>query len=56
MNSRIQINTQAQQLFFKLGCGMVEFIEIYKEEGSKLFFKAGSGKFHILKEELASYQ
>jgi len=53
---RISINDNYKQLFWKLGCGLVEYIEIYNEDGDKLYFKAGTGRFHMLREELADYQ
>lgn len=58
MNQRIRltINDKAKQLFQKLGVGTVNYIEIYREEGNKIYFKAGNGRFHVTKEELADYQ
>jgi len=53
---RISINENYKQLFWKLGCGLVEYIEIYNEDGDKLYFRAGNGRFHMLRSELAEYQ
>jgi len=36
----------------KFGLGIVEKIEIYRKENNKIFFKAGSGRFHMEEEEL----
>lgn len=53
---RISINDTYKQLFWKLGCGQVEYIEIYNEDGDKLYFRAGCGRFHMLRHELTGYQ
>lgn len=56
MNETIYINESAKEIFRNLGVGIVDFITIYRKEGDKLFFSAGTGKFHMLKEELDSYR
>lgn len=51
-NKTIYINTKFSNLMSKFGLGIVEKIEIYRKENNKVFFKAGSGRFHMEEEEL----
>jgi hypothetical protein len=56
MTETIYINTKAKDLFKKLGCGIIDTITIYRKEDGKLFFRAGSGKFHCYENELEEYR
>lgn len=55
MNERVYINQILSETFRNLGCGLVDYIDIYRKEGEKLFFKAGNGKFHMTYSELKEY-
>lgn len=54
MNKEIvYINKSARALFKKLGCGDIDYITIYKKQGSDIFFSAGyKGKFKSDQEEI----
>lgn len=56
MTEIIQINSKAKAMFAKLGCGYISNITIYRKEGSKIFFRAGSGKFHCYENELEEFR
>lgn len=40
MNTIIYINEEYQELFAKIGCGIVKQIEIYRKDSGKLYFTA----------------
>lgn len=52
MTERVYINSELSDNFAKLGCGIVDYVDVYRIEGDKLFFTAGTGKFHLTKAEL----
>lgn len=56
MIERVYINSELSENFRNLKCGIVDYVDVYRIEGDKVFFKAGTGKFHLTKEELASYR
>jgi len=51
-NKIIYINTKFSNLMSKFGLGIVDRIEIYRKENNKVFFKAGTGRFHMEEEEI----
>jgi len=55
MNERVYINSELSENFRNLGCGIVDYVDVYRVEGDKVFFTAGSGKFHLTKGELKDY-
>jgi hypothetical protein len=55
MNEVIYLNEKSKEVFRNLGCGIVDYITIYRTEGPKLFFSAGPGRFHMMEDELESY-
>lgn len=56
MNERIYIKEELKETFRNLGVGIVDFIEVYKIVGDKIYFSAGSGKFHMTREELSLHR
>lgn len=57
MNETVYINSELTENFRELGVGNnVTSIKIYRVEGDKCFFRAGSGKFWMTKSEIKSYQ
>ena len=55
MKDKIYINEELKDMFKKMGCGIVDYIEIYKVENDKAYFTAGIGKFHLTLKELEEY-
>lgn len=56
MNERIYIKEELKETFRNLGCGIVDYIEVYRTHADKLYFTAGSGKFHMTRSELEDYK
>jgi len=52
MEERVYITETFKQELSNLGCQAVDYIDIYRKEGGKVFFQAGKCKFHFSKEEL----
>ena len=52
MTERVYIKEELKETFCKLGVGIVDYIDIYRIEGDKVFFTAGRGKFHMTRTEL----
>lgn len=52
MEERVYITETFKQELVNLGCVAVDYIDIYRREGSKIFFQAGKCKFHFTKDEL----
>jgi hypothetical protein len=52
MIERVYINSELSENFRNLKCGIVDYVDVYRIEGDKVFFKAGTGKFHLTKDEL----
>jgi len=48
----IYVNSEFIENMKALGVGLISYIEVYKREKDKIFFKAGRGKFHVTPEEL----
>ena len=46
------INEDLTETFRNLGCGNVKVVYIYRTHGDKIFFRAGTGKFHMTRDEL----
>jgi hypothetical protein len=55
MKHRVYIKDHLKETFANLGLGNVDHITVYRVEGEKYFFSAGSGKFSATKEEMADY-
>ena len=52
-NEIVYINKGARELFKKLGCGVIDYITIYKKQGEDIYFSAGyKGKFKSDQEEI----
>jgi hypothetical protein len=56
MNERIYIKEELKETFRVLGCGLVDYIDIYRVHNDKHYFTAGSGKFHMTKAELSEHR
>ena len=52
MEERVYITEAFKQELLNLGCQPVDYIDIYRKEGDKIFFQAGMCKFHFSKQEL----
>ena len=52
MEERVYITEEFKQELTNLGCSPVNYITIYRTEGSKVFFSADKCKFHVTKQEL----
>ena len=52
MEERVYITETFKQELVNLGCQSVDYIDIYRKEGNKIFFQAGMCKFHFSKQEL----
>ena len=52
MEERVYITEAFKQELLNLGCQSVDYIDIYRREGGKIFFQAGKCKFNFSKEEL----
>jgi len=48
----IYINEATKALFKKIGCGIIDYITIYRKEGTDWFISAGNGKFKSDEEEI----
>lgn len=55
MNERIYIKEELKEMFRNMNLGLIDYIEVYRVENNKHYFTAGSGKFHLTKEELDLY-
>jgi hypothetical protein len=55
MNERIYIKEELKETFRVLGCGIVDYIDVYKVHGNKYYFTAGNGKFHMTRDELLEH-
>lgn len=55
MNEIVYITEPLKENFRILGCGLVDYVEIYRTEGDKVYFKAGNGKFNMTRSELEEY-
>ena len=53
---KIYINSDFKSLLWNMSCGAVDYITVYRIEGSKVFFSAGSGRFHATPEEIETYK
>jgi hypothetical protein len=56
MNERVYIKEELKEIFRGMGCGLVDYIEVYRVESNKYFFRAGPGRFHLTKEDLQYYK
>ena len=56
MNERVYIKEALKETFRVLGCGLVDYVEVYRVQGDKYYFTAGSGKFHMTRSELQEYR
>lgn len=55
--NKIYIKDDLKQQLCNLNCGFnQDYIEVYRREGSKVFFKYGKCKLHITDEELENYR
>ena len=52
MEERVYITEAFKQELVNLGCQAVDYIDIYRREGGKIFFQANKCKFHFTKQEL----
>lgn len=52
MEERVYITETFKQELVNLGCEAVDYIDIYRQESSRIFFQAGKCKFHFSKQEL----
>lgn len=52
MEERVYITETFKQELVNLGCEAVDYIDIYRKEGSRIFFQANKCKFHFSKQEL----
>lgn len=57
MEDTIKVKKSFSKTLVELGCGTeCEEITVYKKEGDKIFFKVGSCKLHLLKDEFEKIQ
>lgn len=56
MNERIYIKSELSETFRNLGCGIVDYIDVYRANADKVYFTAGTGKFHMTRSELNEYR
>jgi len=48
----VYINEVTKELFKKLGCGIIDYITIYRKEGNDWFIGAGTGRFKSDEDEI----
>ena len=53
---KIYIKSDFKTMLWNMSCGLVDYITIYRIEGSKIFFSAGSGRFSATAEEIETYR
>lgn len=56
MKERIYIKSELSETFRNLGCGLVDYIDVYRTHGDKVYFTAGTGKFHMTRGELREHR
>lgn len=52
INEKIYVNSEFKDLLRGMNIGIVDYIEVYKVEGDKVFFKANTARLHLTKDEL----
>jgi len=51
INEKVYVNSEFKDLLRGMNIGIVDYIEVYKVEGDKVFFKANSARLHLTKDD-----